>query len=130
MPRTIPEWIGKTDDTPPPPRVKLRILRRQDHICALSKMPIPSGVTPHFDHIKRLADGGENRETNLQAVLPGAHKVKTAVEAKAAAKADAAASRAFGIKETKSKIPKPPKPKKEPYQPANGMSEIARRYGL
>jgi len=28
MPRSIPEWIGRIDDTPVPPRVRLRALER------------------------------------------------------------------------------------------------------
>ena len=33
MPRSVQEWIGKTDDTPAPPRVRLRVLERFDRCC-------------------------------------------------------------------------------------------------
>ena len=33
MIRTTPEWIGKTDDTPVPPHVRLRIFERFGGIC-------------------------------------------------------------------------------------------------
>lgn len=64
--RTLPEWIGKTPDTDPPPRVKLRVLRSQSDRCAGCKRPLRSGDAKTCDHIKALINGGENRENNLQ----------------------------------------------------------------
>lgn len=122
--RSVTEWRGKTPDTwPPPAHVLLRILRRHDHTCYITKMKIPPGVTPEFDHIVELEDGGENRESNIAPVLPAAHKVKTAKARKARAKADAVAKKAVGIKSEPARPlqsrndlagrPKPEKPKKE-----------------
>ncbi len=95
--RSIAEWIGKHPDEAIPPRVKQRILERQNRICALSGAPIPPGVTPHFDHCVALRDGGEHREGNLQAALPGPHQKKTAREAKERARADARAKSSHGL---------------------------------
>ena len=33
--RTVPEWIGKTPDTPAPPRVRLRIFETFGGRCAI-----------------------------------------------------------------------------------------------
>jgi len=103
--RSVEEWVGATPDTwPPPPRVKLRILRRHNHTCHITGIKIPPGVTPDFDHIKRLDDGGENRESNIAPALPGAHKKKTKEERERAKKADAVAKKAAGIAGPKAEI--------------------------
>jgi 5-methylcytosine-specific restriction protein A len=36
MPRSVAEWIGKTDNTPVPPRVKMRIFERHNGRCYLT----------------------------------------------------------------------------------------------
>lgn len=98
MGRSKPEWIGKTDDTPIPRRIKLRILEKQDHKCAVLLISFGPNHPPKFDHIIALEDGGENRESNIQALSDLAHKPKTADEA--AARADVRSKRAkhYGIK--------------------------------
>lgn len=102
--RSVAEWIGKTPDAKIPPRIVLRVLRRAGNTCALTGLTIVDGQPYDIDHIKRLEDGGEHRESNLQPVLKAPHAVKTAVERKNAAKADRAAKRAHGLVETKAKI--------------------------
>lgn len=79
--RTVPEWIGKSPDTAIPERVKRRILEQQNHRCARFGTAFSALDKPFFDHIKPLADGGENRETNLQALCRAAHLEKTRAEA-------------------------------------------------
>lgn len=65
MSRTVKEWIGRTDDTPVPPRVKMRVLARFDHCCAGCGRPL-IGKRWTCDHVVALINGGENRERNLQ----------------------------------------------------------------
>ena len=68
--RSTPEWIGKTPETPIPPRVKDRIIMAQGDICACGcgvKMG-QAGEKIEFDHTLALANGGANRETNIQAL--------------------------------------------------------------
>lgn len=76
MSRAVEEWIGKTDDSAIPPRVKLRVFDRCGGRCAKTGVKVRPG---HFqyDHIKALKNGGENRESNLQLLCTDAHKVKT-----------------------------------------------------
>lgn len=88
MARTVDEWIGKTDDTAIPARVRLRVFEKFDGICQLSKVKIYPGDKWEIDHIKELWDGGEHRESNLQPVLVKAHRKKSAAGKTAKAKAD------------------------------------------
>ena len=56
------------------------------------------GDVIEFDHITPLWLGGENRESNLQAVIGEAHKRKTAVEAGIRSKVKANTKKHLGIK--------------------------------
>lgn len=79
MTRPVPEWIGKTASAPAPPRVKLRIIERQDGKCAACSRKLGlAGERVEFDHITALVLGGENREGNLRAVCQPCHRAKTA----------------------------------------------------
>lgn len=77
MARSTPEWIGKTDDTNAPPRVRIRLFDKYNGICQLSKRKINAGEKWELHHIKALIEGGENRETNLVPVLVAPHKAET-----------------------------------------------------
>ena len=78
MSRTVEEWIGKTDDTPIPPRVKLRVFELHGGVCHLSGRKIRAGEPWDCDHVKALINGGENRESNLAPALRDKHRLKTA----------------------------------------------------
>ncbi|MBI1493439.1 hypothetical protein [Halocynthiibacter styelae] len=78
MTRNVPEWVGKTDESAIPQRVKLRILERQGNKCPVTSMLFGPACRPEFDHITALVNGGENRESNIQALSSFAHKEKTA----------------------------------------------------
>lgn len=65
MSRTVKEWIGKTDDTPVPPRVRLRVFEKFHKHCASCGLSL-QGKRWTCDHVKALINGGENRESNLQ----------------------------------------------------------------
>ena len=97
MPRKVKEWIGKTDDTMPPPSVRLRIFEKHGGRCRLTDKKILAGDKWDLDHIVPLADGGENRESNLAPVLHYAHQQKTVEENKARAKAKRNAIKHFGF---------------------------------
>lgn len=105
--RSVPEWIGKTPDTPAPPRVRQRVYDRHKGVCYLSGILI-AGKPWQIEHIKPLHLGGENRESNLAPALVDYHAIKTAAEMKAKAKADRAAKRSSGARQTpKQKINSP-----------------------
>lgn len=78
MPRTLPEWIGATDNSPVPPRVKARVLIRYKRKCYLTGTKIRSGTPWDIEHVIALINGGENRESNLAPILRGKpHRDKT-----------------------------------------------------
>lgn len=76
--RTVTEWIGKTDDEPFPPRVRLRILDRFGRKCANCGNRIVGTFTA--DHIVALINGGQNRESNGQPLCRLCTPVKDAAD--------------------------------------------------
>ena len=77
MARSVEEWIGKTDDSKIPGRVRLRVFDRHNGICHISGRKISAGEAWQCDHIVALANGGEHRESNLAPALTEPHKDKT-----------------------------------------------------
>lgn len=77
MSREVPEWIGANDDTPIPPRVKLRVFERYGGVCYLTGRKIRPGDQWDCDHVVALINQGENRESNLAPALKEAHREKT-----------------------------------------------------
>lgn len=102
MSRSVSEWIGKTDDSKPSTGCMRRVCDRQGWKCAISGVDIRDGVKVEFDHITPLWLGGENRETNLQAVTAVAHAGKTKSEAKVRAKVNRIQLKRMGAKKKQS----------------------------
>ncbi len=76
--RRLPEWIGKTPDTPVPARVRLRVFDRFGERCHWSGRVINPAVDAWaVDHVLALCNGGENRESNLAPILASEHPDKT-----------------------------------------------------
>lgn len=98
MAREVPEWIGKSDSEPVPPRVRLRNFRVHNGICHLTNRKIMPGEDWATDHVIAIIDGGQNRESNLAPALVGAHKIKTAGEVARKAKVDGVSKTHIGIK--------------------------------
>lgn len=86
MKRSTEEWIGKTPDSKIPPRVRLRVFEAFGGICAETGRKIMPGDEWDCDHRIAIANGGENRESNLRPVLREAHRVKTAEDVRLKAK--------------------------------------------
>lgn len=78
MARSTEEWIGKTDDTPIPARVRLRVFEAHKGVCHISGRKIAAGEPWDCDHVVALINGGENRESNLAPALREKHREKTA----------------------------------------------------
>lgn len=98
MGRAVAEWIGKTDDTIPPPRVCLRIFNRCEERCMGCSRKVGNGLRYAFDHIKALINGGENRESNIQILCEECHKKKTRVDVAEKARVNRIRSKHLGIK--------------------------------
>lgn len=102
--RSVPEWIGKTPDTPVPPRVAMRVFDAHDGRCHITGREIdPVRDEWHMEHKKPLRNGGENRESNLAPALVEPHKIKTAIERHDGAKADRIRKKRLGLLKPKSR---------------------------
>lgn len=93
--RAIEEWIGKHPDQKIPDHIRDRIFLRHGGRCYVTKRKLMAGEYD-LDHVKRLADGGEHRESNLAPILRQKHREKTAEENSDAAKADRIRRKANG----------------------------------
>jgi len=100
--RSVDEWRGRTDDSAPSESCKRRILARQGWVCAITGVPFTDGVKAEYDHVTPLWLGGENRESNLQAITKAAHIAKTKTEATVRAKVNRIQSKRVGSKKTSS----------------------------
>lgn len=96
--RALPEWIGKSDDSAIPDRVKERILRAAEDCCVRCSRKVGGKIRPEFDHVTPLILGGENRETNLQLLCSECHGAKTKLDVKLKAKVARVRQKTFGIK--------------------------------
>jgi 5-methylcytosine-specific restriction protein A len=120
MPRRVEEWIGKTDDTWPPPKsCQRRIMRDANGICGVCGLRVRVG-NGDIDHKVPLWKGtGLNCESNLQYVHKLCHRSKTSEEAGERAKSDRTFDKLHGVtgpkKRTSRKKPKPLQGYWEPY---------------
>ena len=96
--RSIPEWIGKTDDSPAPPRVRARVFIRHNGLCHISGRKIRPGEAWELEHLIPLCNGGRNVESNLAPALVEPHKTKTRADRAVKAKDDRVRKRHIGIK--------------------------------
>lgn len=65
MSRAVDLWIGKTDDTPAPPRVRVRVFDREGGRCHRCTRLIRAGETWILEHRIAIINGGRNAEDNL-----------------------------------------------------------------
>lgn len=79
MARSTKEWVGKDDDTPIPPRVKLRVKSRANDCCQICGIRVRYGG--QIDHIEAVKFSSEtrplNRESNLRFLCKNCHRAKT-----------------------------------------------------
>jgi 5-methylcytosine-specific restriction enzyme A len=103
MSRSVPEWIGKDDNTAIPPRVKQRVYDQAGRACQSCGVPV--AVLGAFDHKVALINGGENRESNIQFLCIPCHAVKTKADVKVKSKAARIAKKRLGLTKPKRTIP-------------------------
>lgn len=108
MARKVKEWIGKTDDTPIPPRVKDRIAARQNWHCLDCGRPFSATLQPEFHHEPALANGGENRESKIVALCEFCHLPHTVADVAEKSKLADIRKRHLGIKAKGRGFRKPP----------------------
>jgi hypothetical protein len=95
--RAVPEWRGRTPNTPAPPRVRRRVFDHWGGRCHLTGVEINVGDVWELEHIKALSLGGLNVESNLAPALIEPHKAKTALDVKAKAKIARIRNKHLGI---------------------------------
>lgn len=104
MTRAIAElWVGKTDDSQAPARVRLRIFVRYDGRCGCCLRKIRPGEKWQLDHVDALINGGRNDESNLQPLLVEHHRNKTRADVAQKATTYRKRSKHIGIKPRKSR---------------------------
>jgi hypothetical protein len=107
MARTCKEWIGKDDDQPFPPRVRLRILKTFGYRCAeCSREIVRRRDKWTCDHKVALINGGENRERNGQPLCAWCDPKKTAEDQRLKSVTAEIEKQDYGIK-TPSRNPMP-----------------------
>ncbi len=103
--RSVPEWIGTTPDSAVPKRVRARVFARYRATCHWSGRPIRAGDAWDVDHVVALANGGENRESNLAPILKGRpHQEKTAQDVEKKSKANRLRDKHFGLQKKRSQF--------------------------
>lgn len=89
MPRSVKEWQGRTDDTPVPDRVRLRVFDAKEQRCHSCGRKI-NGATESWtcEHLISIINGGENRESNLDLTccncLPAKNAADVAIKSRTA----------------------------------------------
>ena len=127
MARTVAEWIGKTDNTKAPPRVRQRIYDRDGGNCHLCKTKIKFGETWEADHVIALINGGSNTEGNLAPAHSHCHLGKTALDVKEKSKVAKVRAKHTGVKRPKNDIKLPGFAKSAKVHAPNSKSLPPRR---
>lgn len=96
--RSVPLWVGKTDDSKVPARVRLRIFEREGGRCWLSGRKIMPGGAWDLDHKVALVLGGHHDEANLAPALRDKHRAKTAEDVRIKSKVARTRKRHLGIR--------------------------------
>lgn len=105
MTRSVDEWIGKTDDTPIPPRVRLRVFERAKGRCEICDRKLGPADTWEADHTVALCNGGDNREGNLRVACSWCHASKTKADVSIKSKSARVRARHLGVKKSSRPMP-------------------------
>lgn len=98
MSRSVDLWIGKTDDTPAPPRVRLRVWERCEGKCHACGRKIRAGERWTLEHLIAIINGGRNAEDNLCLTCSNCLPVKNAADVAEKSKVYAIRSKHLGIR--------------------------------
>lgn len=98
MARSVPIWVGKTDDTAAPPRVRARVFERCSGKCGQCGRKIGAGESWTLEHVIALINGGRNAEDNLGVTCGWCLPVKNAADAAQKAKSARVRSKHLGIR--------------------------------
>src|SRR5262245_61418378 len=96
--RGVPEWIGLSDDSQVPPRVRLRVWALYDGRCHKCTRKIQTGEPWTCEHLIALCNGGANREKNLGLTCKNCLPVKNASDVAEKSKVARIRKRHLGIR--------------------------------
>lgn len=96
--RSVPIWVGNTEDAKVPTRVRVRIFEAHGGRCWISGRKIMPGDLWDLDHKVALCNGGSHSEDNLAPALRDKHRAKTAEDVAEKAKTARVRKRHLGIK--------------------------------
>lgn len=99
MPRSVEEWIGRTDDTPAPPRVRLRVFERCEGKCGRCGRKIGAGEKWTLEHVIALINGGANREGNMDVTCDWCLPAKNAADVAEKSKVANVKAKHLGIRQ-------------------------------
>lgn len=105
--RSVELWVGKSDDTPAPPRVRLRVYDRELTKCHKCRRDIGPAEKWTLEHRIAISSGGRNAEDNLCCTCSWCLPIKNAVDAAIKKKIAKIKARHIGVKK-KSRWPKRP----------------------
>jgi 5-methylcytosine-specific restriction protein A len=120
MARALPAWVGKTDDTAIPPRVRVRVFERCEGKCGQCGRKIRPGEGWTLEHLIALINGGANAEHNLGVTCDWCLPQKNAADVAEKAVTARVRSKHLGIRPP-SKLRSAPFPKRQTkYSAARG----------
>lgn len=99
--RSVDEWVGKDDDDPIPPRVRARVFERFKGRCHNCTRKIAAGEAWTCEHMIAIANGGANREGNLNITCDWCLPIKNKADAAIKKKGTKVRYRHLGIKPKK-----------------------------
>jgi 5-methylcytosine-specific restriction endonuclease McrA len=106
MSRSVPLWVGKTDDTPAPPRVRARVFVREEGKCHRCGRKIGPSDKWTLEHLLAIILGGRNAEDNLACTCEWCLPLKNAEDQAAKSKIAKIAKKHIGISKPKKPFPK------------------------
>lgn len=98
MARSVALWVGRTDDTAAPPRVRLRVWDRCEGRCGQCGRKIRPGEGWTLEHLIALINGGKNAEDNLGVTCDWCLPAKNAADVAQKAKTAAVRAKHLGIR--------------------------------
>lgn len=98
MARSVDPWVGKTDDSAVPPRVRLRVWDREEGKCHRCRRHIPADDAWIIEHRHAIILGGINAERNLCLSCSWCKPVKDAEDAAAKSKTADVRKKHLGIR--------------------------------
>lgn len=105
MTRSVEEWVGKSDDTKVPPRVRARVFLDKKGLCHKCGRKILTGETWTCEHLIAIINGGQNREANLDLTCCNCLRAKNSEDMAIKSKVARVAKKHLGLSKSKNPLP-------------------------